>query len=164
MSLPPTDQSRWISERELLHPDYPLPDVTDPVLRPFWEGAREGRLMLQRDRHSGQLHWPPKPSYWRGGELEWFEASGMGTIYTFVVAHEPFLPAFRHLLPLVLAIVETDEGARLVTHLVRCQPEDVFIGMRVRVCFKWLTSEVVLPGWEPAECATPNDKGQGDER
>ncbi len=50
-----------------LHPDYPLPDVDDPVMRPFWEGAREGKLMLQRERATGRVHWPPKPMYWKGG-------------------------------------------------------------------------------------------------
>ena len=40
----------------MMHPDYPLPDVDDPVMRPFWDGAREGRLMLQRDRTSGRVH------------------------------------------------------------------------------------------------------------
>lgn len=143
--------TRWLLEAQPLHPDYPLPDLSDPVLKPFWDGARAGRLMLQRDRVTYELHWPPKPNYWKGGELEWFEASGMGRIYSFVVAYEPFLPAFRHLLPLVLAIVETDEGARLVTHVVRCEPEAVRIGMRVRVVFKQLTPEVVLPVWEPAD-------------
>ncbi|TMA54412.1 MAG: nucleic acid-binding protein [Deltaproteobacteria bacterium] len=133
-----------------LHPDYPLPDVDDPVMRPFWDGAREGRLMLQRERTTGRPHWPPKPLYWKGGgRLEWFAASGRGRIYSYVVAHEPFLPAFHHLLPLVLVLVEVDEGPRLVGHMVRCRPEEMAFGMRVRVVFERLTERVTLPVWEP---------------
>ncbi len=134
-----------------LHPDYPLPDLEDPVMRPFWEGARQGKLLLQRERRTHRLHWPPKPLYWQEAPLEWFEASGKGRVFSYVIAYEPFLPAFQHLLPLPLAIVETEEGARLVTYLVRCRPEDVYFGMPVQVVFKRLTSEVVLPVWAPAE-------------
>jgi uncharacterized OB-fold protein len=132
-----------------LHPDYPLPDVDDPVMRPFWEGARRRKLLLQRDRRSGRMHWPPKPLYWSGGELEWFEASGKGTIYSYVVAHEPFLPALRHLLPHVMVLVETDEGPRLVGYMIHCRPDEMSFGMRVRVAFEPLTERVTLPVWEP---------------
>ena len=133
-----------------LHPDYPLPDVDDPVMRPFWDGARAGKLLQQRDRLTGEVHWPPKPLYWKGGaRLEWFEASGKGTVYTYVVAHEPFLPAFKHLLPLIMVVVQLAEGVRIVGHMVDCAPADMTIGMPVRVAFKYLTERVTLPVWEP---------------
>ncbi len=133
-----------------LHPDYPLPDVDDPVMCPFWDGARALRLMQQRDRITGEVHWPPKPLYWKDGKrLEWFEASGTGTVYTYVVAHEPFLAAFRHLLPHIMVVVQLAEGARIVGHMVHCRPEDMAIGMPVRVAFKRLTERVTLPVWEP---------------
>lgn len=133
-----------------LHPDYPLPDVDDPVMRPFWDGARAGKLMQQRDRTTGAVVWPPKPMYWKGGgRLEWFAASGRGTVYTWVVAHEPFLPAFRHLLPLVLVVVALAEGPRIVGYVVNCRPEEMSFGMPVRVVFERLTDRVTLPVWEP---------------
>ena len=113
-----------------LHPDYPLPDVDDPVMRPFWDGARAGRLMQQRDRVTGLVHWPPKPLYWKDGHrLEWFEASGKGTVYTYVVAHEPFLPAFEHLLPHIMVVVQLAEGVRIVGHMVHCTPDEMSIGL-----------------------------------
>jgi uncharacterized OB-fold protein len=108
-----------------LHPDYPLPDVTHPTTKPFWDGCRAGKLMLQRERDTGIAHWPPKPAYWKGGTLEWFTASGHGTIYSYVVGYEPFLP-------------------------VNCTPEKMAFGMPVRVVFKRLTEAVTLPVWEPA--------------
>ena len=142
--------ARFIEDPGPLHPDYPLPDVDDPVMRPFWEGARAGRLMLQRELATGACHWPPKPMYWKGGgRLEWFEASGRGAVHSWVVGYEPFLPAFRHLLPLVMVLVATDEGPRLVGYMVDAQPDEMRFGMRVRVVFKRLTDGVTLPIWEP---------------
>ena len=133
-----------------IHPDYPLPDVDDPIMRPFWEGALAGKLMLQREPATGAVHWPPKPMYWNGGgRLEWFQASGRGTVFSWVVAHEPFLPAFRHLLPLVIVLVEVEEGPRLVGYMVNTRPEDMAFGMAVRVTFEPLTDRVSLPVWEP---------------
>jgi uncharacterized OB-fold protein len=132
-----------------LHPDYPLPDVDDPVMRPFWDGARDGKLMQQRDCTSGDVHWPPKPLHWKGGQrLEWFEASGKGTVFTYVVGSDPFLPAFKHLLPHIMVVVQLAEGARIVGHMVGCRPEEMKIGAAVRVAFKRLTERVTLPVWE----------------
>lgn len=131
-----------------LHPDYPLPDVDHPVTRPFWEGCRERRLLAQRDRETGRYYWPPKPHYWKGGRVEWVPAKGTGTVYTYVVGHEPFLPAFHDLLPHTMVVVELDEGPRLVGYMVGCRPEEVSIGARVRVVFRPLTERVTLPVWE----------------
>ena len=131
-----------------LHPDYPLPDTTDPIMRPFWEGCRAGRLLIQRDRETGAVHWPPKPDYWKGGRLEWVEASGRGEVYSYVVGYEPFLPAFRDLLPHIMVLVQLEEGPRLVGYIVNCAPEQMRFGMPVRVVFKKLTDDVTLPVWQ----------------
>jgi uncharacterized OB-fold protein len=133
-----------------LHPDYPLPDTDDPVMKPFWDGCRAERLMIQREKGSGVVHWPPKPSYWKGGKLEWFEASGRGEIYSYVVGYEPFLPAFHDQLPHIMVLVQLEEGPRLVGYMVSCRPEQMSFGMKVRVVFRRLTDDVTLPVWEPA--------------
>jgi hypothetical protein len=134
----------------MIHPDYPLPDVDDPIMKPFWDGALEHKLMMQRETASGNVHWPPKPIYWKGGgRLEWFEASGHGEVYTYVVAHAPFLPALEHLLPHILVVVQLDEGPRIVGYMKNCRPEEMSFGMRVRVFFEDLTDRVSLPVWEP---------------
>jgi len=141
---------RFLEDPGPLHPDYPLPDVDDPVMRPFWDGARAGKLMLQREVATGTAHWPPKPMYWKGGgKLEWFEACGRGRVHSWVVGYEPFLPAFRHLLPLLMVLVEVEEGPRLVGYMVDAAPEDLRFGMRVEVAFKRLTERVTLPVWRP---------------
>ena len=133
-----------------IHPDYPLPDVDDPVMKPFWDGARSHKLLQQRDRQTGLLHWPPKPLYWKGGDrLEWFEASGRGEVFTYVVAYQPFLPAFEDKLPHIMVVVQLDEGARIVGYMRNCTPEEMSFGMRVRVAFEELTERATLPIWEP---------------
>jgi uncharacterized OB-fold protein len=133
-----------------LHPDYPLPDTTDPVMAPFWNGCREHRLLIQREAATGAVHWPPKPAYWQHRDLEWVEASGRGTVYSYVIGYEPFLPAFRDLLPHIMVVVELVEGPRLVGYMVNCRPEQMQFGMPVRAVFKELTGDVTLPVWEPA--------------
>lgn len=141
---------RFIAE-EHVHPEYPLPDLDDPIMRPFWDGARAGKLMQQRDRVTGETVWPPKPLYWKDGtRLEWFEASGRGTVYTYVVAYAPFLPALSHLLPHIMVVVELEEGARIVGHMVDTKPEDMRFGMPIQVVFKKLNDDVTLPVWERA--------------
>lgn len=132
-----------------LHPDYPLPETDNPITKPFWDGCREHRLMVQRERDTGTVHWPPKPAYWKGGNLQWVAASGRGEIYSYVVGYEPFLPAFHDLLPHIMVLVQLDEGPRLVGYMVNCRPEEMAFGMRVRVVFKQLTDKVTLPVWEP---------------
>jgi hypothetical protein len=134
-----------------LHPDYPLPDTDDPIMAPFWAGCRGGRLLLQRDRVTGALVWPPKPAYWKGGaRLEWIEASGRGAVYSYVVAQPPFLPAFAEQLPLILVLVQLDEGPRLVGYMVGITADNMRFGLPVRVVFKHLTDDVTLPVWAPA--------------
>ena len=131
-----------------LHPDYPLPDTSDPVMRPFWAGCREHKLLLQRERDTGIIHWPPKPSYWKDGRLEWFEASGRGEVYSYVIGTEPFLPAFTHLLPHIMVLVQLEEGPRLVGYMVDTTPDQMRFGLPVRAVYRQLTDEVTLPVWE----------------
>jgi len=133
-----------------IHPDYPLPDIDDPIMKPFWDGAVAHKLMMQREIGGGKVHWPPKPMYWKGGDkLEWFEAGGRGEVYTYVVAYAPFLPALEHRLPHIMVVVQLDEGVRIVGYMVNCTPEEMSFGMRVRVAFETLTDKVTLPVWQP---------------
>ena len=133
-----------------IHPDYPLPDIDDPIMRPFWDGCHAGKLLLQRDRETGQFHWPPKPSYWKGGtRLEWVECSGHGIVYTYVIGSEPFLPAFQDMLPHIMVVVQLEEGPRIVGHMVNCTPEEMAFEMPVRIVFRPLTERVTLPVWTP---------------
>ena len=130
-----------------LHPDHPLPDVDDPIGRPFWEHCRRHELFIQKSRSSGQFVFPPRPHY--AGDFEWERVSGRGRVLTFVIVRAPFLPALEHKVPLAIAVVELDEGPRLVGQVLECAIDDVRCGMSVEVVFEDLTERVTLPQWRP---------------
>ena len=130
-----------------LHPDHPLPDVDDPIGQPFWEHCRRHELFIQKSRSSGQFVFPPRPHY--AGDFEWQRVSGRGRVLTFVIVRPPFLPALEHKVPLAIAVVELDEGPRLVGQVLECAIDDVRCGMLVEVVFEDLTERVTLPQWRP---------------
>jgi uncharacterized OB-fold protein len=130
-----------------LHPDHPLPDVDEPIGRPFWEHCRRHELFIQKSRSSGQFVFPPRPHY--AGDFEWARVSGRGRVLTFVIVRPPFLPALEHKVPLAIAVVELDEGPRLVGQVLECAIDDVRCGMLVEVVFEDLTERVTLPQWRP---------------
>jgi uncharacterized OB-fold protein len=82
--------------------------------------------------------------------VEWVRSEGRGTVYTFTVTHQNQAPPFRGALPYVLADIELEEGVRMLSHLVGCAPDDVRIGMRVRVEFVDVDDEVAVPRFRPS--------------
>ena len=123
----------------------PMPGVSDDT-KFFWEGARAGKLLIQRCKGCGELRHPPGPVCPSCHSFEWdtVEASGRGTVYSFVVMHYPEVPPFDHPNPIVL--VELEEGTRLISQMVGVQPADVRIGQAVQVEFNSFNDgELVLP-------------------
>lgn len=80
----------------------------------------------------------------------WVDVSGRGTVYSYTVIRQNFSRAFRALLPYVVALVDLDEGPRLMTNIVGCDPGAVRIGLPVRVRFEPVSDEAWLPCFEPA--------------
>lgn len=125
-----------------------------PAVNPdnaFWfEAAAEKRLVVQRCASCGTLRHPPGPCCPQCRSFAWdtVEASGEATLYSYVVAHHPRHPAFDY--PLLVAVVELAEGTRLITNLVGVAPEDVVIGMPLRL--QWLEADpdLTLPVFAPA--------------
>lgn len=130
----------------------PLPDPTE-TSRPFWDAAKEGRLLIQRSKSKGKAVFYPRPvsPYGPNDELEWVEASGKGTVYSFTVARRPTAPQWANDGAYVIAIVELEEGAHMTTNIVGCPPEKVFIGMPVVAVFDAVTPEVTLVKFRPLE-------------
>lgn len=126
-----------------------LPEVS-PVARPFWEAAAEERLLVQRCGDCGLAVYPPRthcPDCF--GDLDWTEAAGTGTVYTYTVVHVPTHRSFESRTPLVVAVVELDEGARLVSNLVGPEPGEVAVGDEVSVVFDHVADGLALPMFEP---------------
>jgi uncharacterized protein len=113
-----------------------LPRLTD-TNRAFWTGGREGRLLIDRCRACDRWVHPPRPECPAcGGTTTPEPVSGAGTVYTFTVDHYPFNPTVP--VPYVIALVELveQEGLRLPTNVVDCDPTEVRIGMPVHVTFE----------------------------
>jgi uncharacterized OB-fold protein len=115
----------------------------------FWRGVREGRLLIQRCDGCGRLRHPPGPMCPSCHSLEWSEqqASGRGRVHSFVVAHHPPVPPFAY--PNLIALIELEEGTRLVSNLVGVEPSEAEIGMPVEVVFEQVDPELVLPLFQP---------------
>ncbi len=129
----------------------PLPTPT-PVSQPFWDAAREHRLMIQRSKRTGKHVFYPRPVSPFGpvDELEWVQASGRGIVYSFTVARRPTAPQWADDCPFVIAIVELEEGVHMTSNIVDCDPGAVHIGMPVIATFDDVTPEVTLVKFRPA--------------
>jgi uncharacterized OB-fold protein len=118
----------------------------DPESAPYWAATLDQRLVVQRCtvcRHQ-QLYARAHCLRCRG-PVEWVDASGRGTIYSYTVIRQNFSRPFRDLLPYIVALVDLDEGPRLMTNVVGCAPVDLRIGAAVQVCFEPVSDEAALP-------------------
>ncbi len=133
-----------------------VPPESGPVMRPpysldtefFWEGTRIGELRIQRCGGCGALRHPPGPACLACGATEKQEyqaAAGTGTVYSYVVHRHPPVPGKQ--LPIVIALVELTEGVRMLGELHGVSPEQVSIGLPVRIDFTRIDDELVLPCW-----------------
>jgi uncharacterized OB-fold protein len=126
----------------------PRPAITEDNAF-FFEGARQGRLLIQRCASCGTLRHPPRPACAVCRSFDWdtVTASGAGAVYSYVVVHHPQVPAFDY--PLPIAVVELEEGTRLVADLVGLAPDAVRIGMPVAAEFVAVDDELTLPMFRP---------------
>jgi len=127
----------------------PRPAITHDIAF-FFEGARDGTLLIQRCAQCGILRHPPRPACASCGSFEWdtVTSSGRGTVYSFVVMHHPQIPGFDY--PLPIAVVELEEGTRLVGDLIGVDPAEVRIGMPVVVEMVAVDPELTIPMFRPA--------------
>lgn len=112
-----------------------LPEPT-PLSAPFWSAAARGELVLQRCASCGNLQWAPLRACRTCLSLDlcWVEMSGRAVVYSYSVVTRPQSPSFE--VPYIVAIVELDEGPRILTDLVGVDPAGVSIGMPVQVSFE----------------------------
>jgi uncharacterized OB-fold protein len=117
------------------------------LTKPFWDATREKRLVLQYCRADGRpVHYPREACpHCLGTNLEWRPASGRGVVYAFTVNHVPGSATPEKPLPYVVALVDLDEGVRMMTNIVGCEPKDVKVGMPVEVQWEPLSDGRHLP-------------------
>ena len=136
-----------------------LPDTDDPAMAPFFAAAARGELRIQACGDCGRLRHPPRPMcpWCRSMASEWRLISGHGTVWSFVVAHPPLLPAYAEVAPYNVVVVELveDQSIRLVGNIVASpdaplnsvDPGSIAIGDAVSVVFPLPVDGVVLPRW-----------------
>jgi uncharacterized OB-fold protein len=126
--------------------------LIDDESRPFWEAAHGRRLAIQRCGACSEYVFPPRAlcPHCHEAAPEWVDASGTGSVYSYTVARRPAGASFADKVPYVIAIVELDEGVRMLSNVVGVGVEAVHVGQRVRVTFEE-SGEVTLPVFEPAE-------------
>ena len=126
----------------------PLPDERSA---PFFDGARDRRLMLQHCTSCGTWSFPlrercatcMKPT------LEWRAASGRGTLYTFTIFHQAMHPGFAAHVPYNVAQVDLDEGVRMTANVVGVDNADLRIGMPLEAVFESPGDGVFIPKFQP---------------
>ncbi|HWW54050.1 MAG TPA: Zn-ribbon domain-containing OB-fold protein [Acidimicrobiales bacterium] len=124
----------------------PIPDSESA---PYWAATVEGRLVVQRCTSCGhsQLYARPHCLICRS-PVEWVEATGRGTVYSYTIIRQNPSRSFRHLLPFVVALVDLAEGPRLMTNIVDCEPDEVHIGAAVKIRFEPVSDQAALPLFE----------------
>ena len=131
----------------------PLPNpLHRETSRPFWEAARRHELSMQRCHDCQRLVFYPREvcPFCLSSELEWVTLSGRGRLHAYTVIHQPANPAFLPDVPYVYAMVELEEGPRIISNLVDCAPSDARIDMPVEASYDDVTPEVTLVKFRPA--------------
>ena len=132
-------------------PTKPLPQP-DAESREFWEGVKARELKLQRCGPCRRFRFYPRAvcPHCLSGEFEWVTASGRGTLYSFTVCHRAASEAFAADVPYIVALVELDEGVRLLSNLIGCPHDQARVGMPVEVVFEDASSDITLYKYRPA--------------
>jgi len=127
----------------------PLPYIHAET-KAYWDGAKSHELLIRKCVTCGQFHFYPRefcPAC-LSSDVEWVKASGRGTVYSVTVCHRP-APRFEKDVPYNLALIELEEGVRMMSNIVDCPNDDIKIGMTVEVVFDSVTPEVTLPKFRP---------------
>ncbi len=126
-----------------------VPEIP-PLHEPFWAALRQHRVELQQCRRCGQFRFVPSELCPCGSpEYSWAPIAGTGEVYTYTIVHRAPTPAYQQDAPYVIAHVTMDEGPRMISNVVGCDPSDVFIGMPVEIVFDDVTPELTLYRFRP---------------
>ena len=129
----------------------PLPDA-DGVALPFWQGAGRGELLIQKCNACGARQFYPRAVCMTcGGDPEWEQASGRGTVHTFTIIRQYGGKPFRDELPYVVAMIELEEGVRMMGNITDCEVDEVHIGMPVQAYAVAAEGGIGVPFWRPTK-------------
>jgi len=134
--------------------NYPKPlPVPDPDSAPYWQGCRAHKLLLQHCDACAAFRFPPSRvcPHCRSRDARWVESAGRGTVFSWIVVRHP-VPAevYAPEIPYTVALIDLDEGVRMASNIIGCDPDTVTDGMRVSVHFDDVTAGTTLPKFKPA--------------
>ena len=124
----------------------PAPEPTIDS-RPYWDGLKERRLLIQQCGDCGALRHYPRPmcAACHSLEVRWIEASRQGRLYSWTEVHHPFVPGFRDEIPYVMATVELEEGVRLQCQMLDAASAGLKLDLPVEIVFREVQDGLVLP-------------------
>jgi len=128
----------------------PIPQPT-PLSEPFFQGAKRHELVVMRCRSCGRHRLAERAACsecW-SDEYEWVKASGRGRIYSYVVMHQRLHPGFEDVIPYNVAVIDLEEGPRMVSNVVGCRNDQLRVGLRVEAVFDDITPDVTLVRFQP---------------
>jgi uncharacterized OB-fold protein len=136
----------------------PPPMLSDPMadarVQPYWDAAKQEQLVAPRCAKCGKFRMPPGRfcANCLSQELVWEPLAGMGTVFTFIIVRHPLNPKAADYVPFMPAAIDADgaPGMRFISNVVECEPEDVKIGMRVKVVWHHVNDALTLALWAPA--------------
>lgn len=132
----------------------PLPSPITPEAQPYWDGLKENKLMLPKCDDCGKPFFYPRvlcPNC-HSRNISWMQASGRGKLYSFQIAHRSLNRAFKVELPCVMAMIELEEGPRMLSNLINIEPDPnvVKCDMPVEVVFEKQNDDITLALFQPA--------------
>ena len=120
--------------------------------RPYWDGCKRHELRIQRCAACSHFQFYPRIYCTEcfSDRVEWITASGRATVLSFTIVRRPVTQAFKDDLPYVVALVTLEEGPSMMTNIVGCPPEQVAIGMPLKVTFEDWSDEISIAKFRPA--------------
>lgn len=127
--------------------------VPNDETQPFWDSLKQHKMKLPRCKNCSQYHMYPRshcPNCF-SWDIEWVEASGKGKLYTYAIQYRPQGPGFQDEVPYITALVQLDEGPRLMTNLVEVEadPAKLKCDSPVEIVYDDVTDEITLAKFRP---------------
>lgn len=132
-------------DRYVIHPEI------DQDSAPYWESVKEHKVKIQKCDACGRFRFPPSPSCYYCGSLggSWKPITGKGVIYSWIVIHHPVDKRLANEVPFAVAFVELEEGPRTVGRVIECRPEEIKVGMSVKIQYQDIDTDLTLLDFKP---------------
>jgi uncharacterized OB-fold protein len=135
-----------------------MPEYNKPIPVPsaesqaYWDGLRDRKLLMPRCDACGKYWFPPSLlcPHCNATNWTWTSTSGRGRIFSYVIYHRIYHPGFADEVPYAVAVIELDEGPRMVSNVIGIAPDKLACDLRVQVVYQPITDTITLPKFKPA--------------